>query len=535
MVDASSAAEYDPVANADLAVAVTDDDSAGITITAASPFTVGEGAAPPTPWKLDTEPSGDVVISLTVSGSSEVTVADTDSETAGVQNTLTFTSANWDTPQTVTVKAAQDDDAVNDAASIAHAVVDASSAGEYDPVANVDLAVTVTDDDTAGITLTAADPFTVAEGASATYTVELDSEPSSDVVIRLTVTGSSEVTVADTDGNAEGVQNTLTFTSANWDTPQTVTVNAGEDDDAVNDAASIAHAVVDGSSAAEYDPVANVDLAVTVTDDDSAGITVTAADPFTVGEGGSKTYTVKLNSAPSSDVVIEISSTNADVTIADTDTVMTGVQNTLTFTASDWSTAQTVTVNAGADDDAVNDAATIAHAVVDAESAAEYDPVANVALAVTVTDDDTAGLTLSALAAITEGESGTYTVKLNTQPSSDVVISLTVSGSAEVTIADTDTVMTGVQNTLTFTSTDWSTAQTVTVNAGEDDDAVADAAVIAHAVVDASSAAEYDPVANVDLAVSGDRRRHGGDHRDGRRPLHRGGGSQRHLHGGAGQ
>ena len=46
--------------------------------------------------------------------------------------------------------------------------------------------------------------------------MELDSEPSSDVVISLTVTGSSEVTVADTDGNAEGVQNTLTFTASDW-------------------------------------------------------------------------------------------------------------------------------------------------------------------------------------------------------------------------------------------------------------------------------------------------------------------------------
>ena len=97
-----------------------------------------------------------------------------------------------------------------------------------------------------------------------------------------------------------------------------------------------------------------------------AGITLTAADPFTVTEGASATYTVKLDTQPSSDVVIEISSNNAEVTIADTDTVMTGVQNTLTFTSSNWDTPQTVTVNAGEDDDAVNDAATIAHAVVDA-------------------------------------------------------------------------------------------------------------------------------------------------------------------------
>ena len=65
--------------------------------------------------------------------------------------------------------------------------------------------------------MTAADPFTVGEGSSATYTVKLNTEPSSDVVIRLTVSGSSEVTIADTDTVMTGVQNTLTFTSsANW-------------------------------------------------------------------------------------------------------------------------------------------------------------------------------------------------------------------------------------------------------------------------------------------------------------------------------
>ena len=262
-------------------------------------------------------------------------MADTDGEMSGVQNTLTFTASDWDTPQTVTVEAGEDDDAVDDAATIAHAVVDGSSADEYDPVDSVDLAVTVTDDDTAGITITAADPFTVAEGGSSTYTVKLNTQPSEDVVLALT-SNNAEVTIADTDGEMSGVQNTLTFTASNWSTAQTVTVNAGEDDDAVNDAASIAHAVVDDQSAAEYDPVANVEQSVTVTDDDTAGITITAADPFTVGEGASATYTVKLDTQPSEDVVLALTSNNAEVTIADTDGEMSGVQNALTFTASNW-------------------------------------------------------------------------------------------------------------------------------------------------------------------------------------------------------
>ena len=310
----SSAAEYDPVANADLAVSVTDDDTAGLTVTAADPFAVGEGASATYTVKLNTQPSGDVVISLTVSGSSEVTVADTDGETAGVQNTLTFTASDWDTPQTVTVEAAQDDDAMADAATIAHAVVDVSSAAEYDPVANVALSVSVTDDDTAGITLSALAAIT--EGSSGTYTVKLASQPSADVVISLTVSGSSEVTIADTDTVMTGVQNTLTFTSSDWDAPQTVTVNAGEDDDAVNDAATIAHAVVDASSAAEYDPVANVDLAVSVTDDDSAGESAIVVSTMSIRavesaitEGQDAKFTITAQPAPREDktVIVAVS------------------------------------------------------------------------------------------------------------------------------------------------------------------------------------------------------------------------------------
>ena len=71
-------------------------------------------------------------------------------------------------------------------------------------------------------------------------------------------------------------------------------------------------------------------------------------------EGGSNTYTVALNAQPASDVVIAVTSNNSDVTV-DTDAATSGSQNTLTFTPSNWSTAQTVTVAADQDADAAND------------------------------------------------------------------------------------------------------------------------------------------------------------------------------------
>ena len=50
---------------------------------------------------------------------------------------------------------------------------------------------------------------------------------------------------------------------------------------------------------------------VTITDDDTAGVTVTAANPLAVVEGGSNTYTVRLDSQPTQDVTITPASGDA--------------------------------------------------------------------------------------------------------------------------------------------------------------------------------------------------------------------------------
>ena len=129
------------------------------------------------------------MISVTASGNTDVTVSPA---------TLTFTTANWSTAQTVTVSAAQDADAVNDAASITHAVVAASSADEYDAATIAGVTVTVADDD-ARLVLDV-EELEMNEGSSSTaYDVKLGGQPTGNVVVRVTVSGSSDVAV-DTNG-----------------------------------------------------------------------------------------------------------------------------------------------------------------------------------------------------------------------------------------------------------------------------------------------------------------------------------------------
>ena len=481
VVASRSADEYDAVSIAGVAVTVTDDETAGVTVSETT-LTVAEGGSGAYTVVLDVQPTSDVVINVTKSGSDDVTVSPA---------TLTFTTSNWSTAQTVTVAAAQDADAVDDAASIAHAVDASRSANEYDNMTIAGVAVTVTDDDTAGVTVSAA-TLTVDEGGRGSYTVRLNTQPTSDVVINVTRSGSADVTASPA---------TLTFTPGNWNTAQTVRVAAAQDADAVNDVASISHAVVAAESADEYDNVMIASFAVTVTDDDTAGATVSET-ALTVAEGGSGAYTVVLDTLPTSDVVISVTKTGSTDVTLDTDTGTSGNQTTLTFTRANWDTAQTVTVAAAQDADAVNDAASITHAVVASRSADEFDAVNIAGVAVTVTDDETAGVTVSkSTLTVDEGGSGSYTVVLNLQPTSDVVINVTKSGSSDVT-PDTDTGTSGNQTTLTFTRANWDTAQTVTVAAAQDADAVDGVAAIAHAVVAAQSANEYDAVSIAGVAVT---------------------------------
>ena len=108
--------------------------------------------------------------------------------------------------------------------------------------------------------------LTVNENHYSSYTVVLRSRPSSDVKI-IVSSDESRVTV-DTNTNTSGDQNTLTFTSTNWDTPQRVMVSADEDNVLDDYTATISHSVDDDASDDEYDGLDIDDVAVTVGDND---------------------------------------------------------------------------------------------------------------------------------------------------------------------------------------------------------------------------------------------------------------------------
>ena len=305
----------------DLEVSITENDTAGVTIESAA-LSVVAGRSNEYNVRLATEPTGDVTVTVSGHASTDLTLDKT---------TLTFTASNWDSAQTVTVSATQN--AATATVPLAHAVTGA----DYGSVTAESVAVSVVAAPTQQLTLqigvsSSTQTLIVPEGGANSYTLLLSSRPSADVTVDVTLPADTDLTLDKT---------TLTFTATNWDTPQTVTVTAAEDDDGVTDAGvTLTHTVSAGGFGSTTVP----DVVVRITENDAAGLII-SSDSLTVTEGvpAGSSYTVSLATQPTGSVSVSITGqAGTDLTLDKT---------TLTFTVDDWATAQTVTVKAGQDDD----------------------------------------------------------------------------------------------------------------------------------------------------------------------------------------
>ena len=215
-------------------------------------------------------------------------------------------------------------------------------------------------------------------------------------------------------------------------------------------------------------------LTATEDDNDSPGVTVSET-ALSVPEGGSATYTVRLVTQPTEDVTITVARSVSG------DDDLTASPDTLTFTNSNWSMPQTVTILAAEDDDGELGVALFTHAVA---GPGAYGGLPAPGVRATENDNDSLGVIVSPTTlSVPEGGSATYTVRLATKPLDDVTVEATRDdrSDADLTVSsdtDTDAAMDSV--TLAFTDSNWNTEQTVTVTAAEDADEVDDVAIFSH-------------------------------------------------------
>ena len=471
---ASNDVKYSESNPAEVTVTNVDDDTAGIMVSPNSGLITTEAGGSATfAVVLRSQPTAIVIISVSSSDPTEGFVS---------PSALTFTPANWQSPQTVAVTGV--DDTVVDG-NVGYTIVTAAAASDdfvYSGMNPTDVGVTNVDNDSAGITVTPTSGLITTEsGGKATFSVVLDSQPTANVIIPL---NSSDPT----EGLVQPIA--VTFTPADWSAAQTVTVTGV--DDAIADG-DVGYSIVTGAAASSdsrYSGMKATDVALINTDNDTAGIVVSPTSGLVTTEaGGSAFFTVVLESQPLANVVVGLSSSDAAEGSVS--------PSALTFTPIDWSLPQTVTVT-GVDDDVAD--GNIAYSISTATATSSdsvYAGMNPADVGVSNADNDTAGITVTPTTGLVTSEAGgkaTFSVVLNSQPTANVIVALTSSDSTEGTVSPAF---------LTFTPADWNAARTVTVTGV--DDAVVDGNVVYTIVVTISSGdSVYNRIAPIDVAVTND-------------------------------
>ncbi|MEG5160494.1 FG-GAP-like repeat-containing protein [Microcoleus sp. AT3-A2] len=259
--------------------------------------------------KLNTQPNADVNLSF-----------QTGSQINPISE-INFNSTNWNIPQTVTVTATDDSKTEGThSGTIAHTLT--SSDTNYNGQTVQDVNVAITDNEQAGVTIAPTSTNAIEGGATGSYTVKLNSQPSAPVSLSFN-TGSEINPVS-----------AINFNSTNWNIPQTVTVTATDDSKAEGThSGTIAHILT--STDPNYSGTAVQDVKVQIADNDAAYVLITPTSTTATEGGANGNYDIKLTSQPIAPVTINFTTGQQIAAIAP-----------LTFTADNWNVPQSVTVKA---------------------------------------------------------------------------------------------------------------------------------------------------------------------------------------------
>jgi large repetitive protein len=310
-------------------------------------------------------------------------------------STLTFTSGDWSTAQSVQVTepaVPQPGGAtgwVGPQVALLHDV--SSDDANYNGLSVPPVLVREVNPNQGTVVLSKDNLQVTRGGAGDSYTIALATQPTADVTITITQLGTGPVPVPVAAGPAGGgpggppvigappyplpggndplqiSPTTLVFTAANWNTPQTVTVGppatgSGDQVDFLLQTAA--------SADPNYNGIVIPPVTVEVIDNTPAptGALVFSKDQLDVTAGGAgDSYTVALASQPAANVTVTIAQVSPEVYVAAAAAasapagstvaypvpvcwgpLLNVAPATLTFTPADWNTPQTVTVTAPA-------------------------------------------------------------------------------------------------------------------------------------------------------------------------------------------
>ena len=280
-------------------------------------------------------------------------------------------------------------------------------------------------------------------GGSASFSMVLSSAPTENVVVTCSLSDDTEASCA----------SPITFTPANWNVSKNY-VLTGKNDYEIDGSQSYS-VTFKYSTLHDSEHSGTESFTLTNTDDDTQKIAVSHSSVVVTTEsGGSDSFNVVLQSAPTDDVNISIVSSNTNEGIVD--------KSKLTFTSSNWNTPQKVTVT-GVDDDGTIDGSPsytilLQAAVSNDANYNGYDPV-DVSLSNSDNDSQTINSSPRSVEYVSEaGSTVLYDIKLNFKPTANITFAI----SRDTTEVSLD------KTSMTFTPTDWNTTQLLTVTGVDD-------------------------------------------------------------------
>ena len=482
---AGDSADSLPVRSASFTI--IDDDTRGITVSPSSALiglSLVEGGEPGTySLVLDSQPTDTVVITL---------AGQQDGFLRIVPDTLTFTTSDWATPQTVSVMAL--DDGIAGGAPPTNLVTHQVSGGDYGSVTAPDISVNITDTTKAFVYLESGQASESDGYVEFTVIVRPILRTTPVLVRYATVDGTA---IAGSDYTRE-VETGQTYKILNIPAGQSsATIRIPITDDQVYESADETFtlqltnhnnmATLDGgaTSLTATGAIADDDPKPVVSVDGPAGdisyVSENAKDPvtFTLTLVGQSAGDVTVDYATGEAGLIGLLTARQGLAGATENEDYAGTSGSVTFTSGQ--TTKTVTVQV-TNDDVSEDTEFFGFKISKPQGADLRGQRSEVVADVGLVDDDARGVTIDptsiGLHEPASGETavaGSYTVNLNSRPTDTVTV--TIGGGDPAVSLSGDTL---TNNQLTFTTTNWNTAQTITVTPVKDDNAVGETITLTH-------------------------------------------------------
>ena len=417
-------------------------------------------------------------------------------------NQLSFGTHNWNDYQTILLTVIDDTDAYDGTMTINLEVSDATTLAFAKVYASATMFVI--DDDVASITLSSTNTvgidattlvgveidIIILEGTSDSFFVTLNAKPYKNVTLELGFEHATYASMTFKDIN-NNVINALLFSSDNWNKSQTVYIVALDDVDTISGPITMTINIANASSLVYGDglSLATETFSLWIDDDEISLILLSKELPDTSSESVSLSYVVlegvsqllyiRLNSE-----IPEV--VRVDVVVIDDRQDFPSAVTTIYLSPTDSLVKQAIPISVLDDLDAYDGGTVTILVSINPASSVVFRAMPS-AVTVSMIDDDSLSITLSATntigvgtttlvdiatnTIILEGTSGSFFVQLTAQPINNMTIEMNFENSAYASMTLKD-INNNVINAVLFNSDNWNKAQTVYIVALDDGDVI---------------------------------------------------------------